>query len=404
MIVPRPPRLLIAASVPETLRAFLMPYAERYRARGWRVDAAAHGVHDAPELAGVFDALHELPWTRDPTDAVNLRAAPRALRSLVTRERYDVVHVHDPIAGFVSRLALRGLRRRGDVRLVYTAHGFHFRPGGPPASNLLFWSLERLAAPWTDRLVVINRDDEQAARRWPVPVVRMPGIGVDLRRYDPVQVKAEAVTAVRAELRLAPAQPLLVMVAELNPGKRHADALASMASCGRPDVVLACAGVGPEEESLRARASALGIAHRVRWLGWRRDVPVLIRAAAALLLPSEREGLPRCVMEACCLERPVIGTRIRGTEELVSDANGVLVEVGDIEAIAAAIRRIVDDPADAADMGRAGRRAMEPFDIGRVLAAHDRLYAELLDDRADLGLGPAGPTAAASAIESDTMP
>lgn len=376
----RPPRLLIASAVPSTLNAFLLPYAAHYRARGWQVDAAAHGAAADPGLVEAFDSVYDVPWTRRPTDPVNLTVAPIRLRALVERERYDLVHAHDPVAAFVARFALRRLRRRTGTRVIYTAHGFHFFAGNVPLKNLLYRSLEALAARWTDHLIVINQEDLAAAHRLPVAgdVTYMPGIGIDTTRYRPGAVDDADVRRVRTDLGLADEQKLLLMVAELNPGKRHRDAVAAVARAG-PEVVLACAGVGPLEQDVRRQAAELGIADRVLMLGFRDDIETLLRAAFAEILPSEREGLPRCLMEASCLERPVIATRIRGVGELVEDGvTGILVEVGDIGALASAIRRLAGDADAAEEMGRRGREAMARFDLATVIRLHDDLYERAL--------------------------
>lgn len=378
------PRLLIASSVPSTLTAFLLPYAAHYRRRGWRVDAISNGAPDCEACVRAFDQVHHVPWTRSPRDPVNLSQAPRVLRRVVARHSYDLVHVHDPIAAFVTRFALRRARRRLGVRVVYTAHGFHFHRGAPALRNLVFRSAEYVASAWTDHLIVINREDLDAARSFPLArrggVTYMPGIGIDTAAYAPEHVSDDAVARVRAELGLAPGQPLLLMVAELNAGKRHRDAIEALARAGRDDVVLAFAGEGPLAGDLAALAVRLGVAARVRLLGFRSDVPALLRASFALILPSEREGLPRCIMEASSLERPTIATRIRGVVELVDASSGVLSEVGDIDALSRAIRDLADDPELAATMGAAARERVRAFDLARVIELHDALYARLLVD------------------------
>ena len=376
------PRLLIATSVPSTLTAFLLPYARHYRERGWRVDAVTNGGGDCGPCREAFDEVHDVSWTRRPRDPANLVHAPRELRRLLARGRYDLVHVHDPVAAFVTRFALRRLRGPGGVRVVYTAHGFHFHGGGSPLTNLAFRALEHVAARWTDRLIVINGEDHEAATGFPIPdehVVRMPGIGVDTSVYDPAAVRDEDVARVRDELGLTGGREALAMVAEFNPGKRHRDAVAALARSGRDDVVLALAGEGPLMDEVRQQARSLGIASQVRLLGYRRDVPALLRASVALMLPSEREGLPRCIMEASCLERPVLATRIRGVNELVRDGEtGILTDVGDVDAMAAAMGRLMEAPEEAARMGRRGREAMRAFDLRHVLSLHDELYADVL--------------------------
>src|SRR5207249_867737 len=126
--------------------------------------------------------------------------------ALVAAEGYDLVHVHSPVAAFVTRMALRRMRRQGKPRVIYTAHGFHFYQGSPRVRGTLFRTLERLAGRWTDHLVVINREDEAAALKYGiVPPQRlryMPGIGVDTQVYSAASVPAADIAAVRGELRL----------------------------------------------------------------------------------------------------------------------------------------------------------------------------------------------------------
>lgn len=337
-------------------------------------------------VSDAFERVHHLPWTRKPWEPANLLATPPVLRRLVLENDYDIVHLHDPVAAFVGRYALRQLRRSADVKVVYTAHGFHFYEGAPKGQALVFRTLEWLASRWTDRLILINREDEVAAKRFPIPPANVryfPGIGVDLSWYHPDRVSDEDVAQFRAALGVGPEVRLIALIAEFNPGKRHLDAVSALARSDRPEAHLVLAGIGPLEEKVREVARDLGVADRVHLLGFRRDIPVLLKASLALMLPSEREGLPRCIMEAAAMERPVLSTSIRGVSELVSEDFGVLTPVGDVEAMAATIREWTDDPAKAAAMGRRGREAMQKFDLQNLLRLHDDLYGQLLGNAED---------------------
>jgi glycosyltransferase involved in cell wall biosynthesis len=381
----RATRLLITTSVPTTLTTFLLPYARHFRERGWVVHAASNGATGCAACRDAFDEVFDLPWTRRPRDPVNVTVAPRRLQALVEAGGYDLVHTHDPIAAFVTRLALRRMRARGRPRVIYTAHGFHFHGEGGRVSNGVFRSMEWVAGRWTDYLIVINRDDEQAARRFgivaPDRLRYMPGIGVDLATYARDRVAPDRPQLLRAELGVPSDAPLLTMIAEFNPGKRHRDAVAALALAKRRDVHLLLAGTGPLMEAVRAAAADAGVGARVHLLGFRGDVPDLLHASFASILPSEREGLPRCIMESLCLERPVISTRIRGVRELVDDETGVLAEVGDVAAMARAIDALADDPELRARMGRTGRERMQAFGFDRVVAMHEALYGEALVPR-----------------------
>ncbi len=376
------PKLLMVSTIAPTLRGFLLPFVDHFRAQGWQVDGLAQGTSDCEVCQEHFDRVWDMNWSRNPFDLNNLRAAPDFIRRVVSDHHYDIVHVHTPIAAFLTRFALRSIRHQRSLSVIYTAHGFHFYQGGHPLKNRIFSRIEKLAGQWTDYLVVINREDEQAAKdRQLVPddrVIYCPGIGVDLDYYNPDTVDAEDVLRIRQSLNLPPDASLLLAIAEFNPGKRHRDMLAAFSQLNDPHAHLAFAGDGGLESDMKALAIQLGIQDRVHFLGVRRDIPTLIRAAIATVHVSQREGLPRSVMESLALEVPVIGSQIRGTSELLSRSGGILVPLGDIAAIRQAMQKMLTDPVARRQMGQQGRRSMAPFDLKTVLWRHEILYEQAL--------------------------
>jgi glycosyltransferase involved in cell wall biosynthesis len=386
--------MLMVATVCNMLRDFLLPLAGHLRERGWRVDALARADDTLDECARGFDAVWDIGWTRSPSELRGVREQLRTVRRVVERGRYDLVHVHTPIAGLLARAALRGGHAAERPQVIYTAHGFHFQPGGAPLSNAAYLAAEKLAGRWTDYLVVLNRADEAAARRFrlvpPDQLLRSPGIGIDPERYSAEQVPAADVARVRAELGLCPSDALLLMVAEFTENKRHRDAVHALERLGRDDVHLAIAGrAGPALPGTRRLVADLSLGDRVHLLGFRDDIPALVRASAATVLLSEREGLPRSVMESMALGTPVIATRIRGVVDLLGDDAGVLVGVGRVDEVARAMAWVVDHPDEARELGRRGRARVRDFDERHVLAVHDELYGRALQRRA-LRRAPAG--------------
>lgn len=376
-------RLLQVTTIPETIEAFLLPLVRHMRARGWQVDGAAGGVQGNAACVAAFDAVHDVPWSRNPVNLDNVRAW-RAIRKVVAMGGYDVVHVHTPVAAFVTRLAVRGLTE--PPALIYSAHGFHFHAGGHPLKNALFKGLEKLAGPWTDRLVTMNGEDFDAAKRLrlvpPERLALIPGIGFDIDGFlarIPADVSREAT---RSELGLQSTAFVLIMVAELNDNKRQLDAIEAVVRlrAGGLDARLLLVGAGPMREALEKRVANLGLEAAVQFLGYRRDVPTLLRAADALLLLSEREGLPRSVMEAMALGVPVVGTDIRGTRDLLEGGAGQLVAVGDVDGIVEAVRRIAHDPEVAARATRSARTKVQAYSLEEVLAAYDTMYERALAD------------------------
>lgn len=374
----KPKRLLIVTTTHETQKAFLFPFAKHFRDRGWQVDGLAEGISGCPECRKTFDRTWDIDWSRNPLEPQNMVRAPRVVREIAASRDYDLVHVHTPVAAFVTRFALRGHKNR--PRVVYTAHGFHFYRGGNPLKNKIFLTLEKMAGRWTDFLVVMNGEDREAAENHrlvpPGKVRYMPGIGVDTESYCGRAVSDRDLERVRQEMKLGDDSTLFLMIAEFIPRKRHQDVLHAFARLGRPEAHLALAGDGPLEPTMQQLARTLGIQDRVHFLGFRRDIPTLIRASSAVLLSSRQEGLPRSIMEALCLEVPCIGSDIRGTRDLLADGCGILVPVGDVEGWARAMARIIDDPAEAKAMGRQGRIRMNDYDLRHIVRMHEELYQE----------------------------
>jgi glycosyltransferase involved in cell wall biosynthesis len=377
------PKLLVVANVASMLREFLLPFAEHYTRLGWHLDGMVGEtttVADTGEELEIYKNIHRVAWSRNPLDPRNFLRAPQTIRNVVAKENYDLIHVHAPIPAFISRYALRNVKNHPP--LIYTAHGFHFHKGGGFLKNKIFLTLEQTAGPWTDYLVVMNREDEGAVRTHKIvpehKLVYMPGIGVDIKKYSPERASEEDVKNVRDELGLKDNERFFLMIAEFNPGKRHRDALNAFAQLNRSDVYLATAGVGPLEEEMKVLASQLGIAERVKFLGYRRDIPVLLKAASGLLLPSEREGLPRSILEALCMGTPVISTQIRGVEDLLANGCGLMTPVGDAPALAKAMAQLLDNPEEAKAMAKRGQEHVKTFDLANVIRLHDELYAKAL--------------------------
>ncbi len=379
----------MVTTVSATLRGFLKPFALHLRETGWRVEAAAAGASADPTLGDVFDRVHDLPLSRSLRDLPSLIRGARATGVVVSEVGPDIVHVHTPIASFLTRFAVRRMPAGRRPLVVYTAHGFHFHSGGPRLVNLLFLTAERIAGRWTDRLIVINDEDEAAARRHRIVperhLVRMPGIGLDTSWYAPTNARDAVVEGSGATHAAAAgsssAVPYFVLVGEFSANKRQADAVAALASMRHGDARLVLLGDGVGRGRVEAIAQDLGVSDRVDFAGLVDDVRPIVEGAVALLNTSHREGLNRSVMEALALEVPVIASTARGNAELVGDA-GVVVAVGDVRGLAEAMDRLIDAPDERRELGRRGRQRMiERYDIATVLGLHDRLYESLLAER-----------------------
>jgi len=153
---------------------------------------------------------------------------------------------------------------------------------------------------------------------------------------------------------------------------------------GFDDVHHLIIGSGPAGQlaKLRTLAARLGIRERVHFLGFRDDAPALLGRLAVLVSASRRETFGRTLVEALAQGVPVVATRSGGPEEIVEDGkSGFLVDVGDAEAIADRMARLLSEPALAASLGAAGRRrAHEHFDVQRMAASVQQVFDEAMAD------------------------
>ena len=287
------------------------------------------------------------------------------------RSRADIVHTHCAIPGLVGRLAAW---LAGVPVIIHTTHGFHFHEGMSWLARWPSLTAERLCGLVTDTLLTQNRGDLDQAERFGIgPRGRRHeiGNGIDLAEFRP-----------RPGHSRPGEPPMLTCVARLEPVKNHRMLLESAGILKRRGAPfrLRLAGDGPLRPEYEELCRRLGIDEQVDFLGYRNDVPELLAQTDIAVLTSIKEGLPRAVIEPMAMGLPVVATRVPGTREVVRHGEtGFLVEVGDNEGLAAALVRLIEDPALRARFGEQGHRvALEEFDENGVVDALRELYRSRL--------------------------
>ena len=244
--------------------------------------------------------------------------------------------------------------------------------------NFVYKQIEKWAGKYTDHLVVINREDEISALELNIVkkerLVYMPGIGVDTGFYNPKSISTEKTSKLKEKLGLASDQTILSMVAEFNPGKRHGDVIDALVLLDVSDVHVVFAGTGLLEEKLKKKVADLGIENQVHFLGYCDDVITVIGASTATILSSEREGLPRCVLESISLGVPVIGAKARGTVDLLGNGVGMLYEIGNVQELADCMKEICFSNDLVESLSKESRKASKNYDISKIVEMHLDLY------------------------------
>jgi len=150
-----------------------------------------------------------------------------------------------------------------------------------------------------------------------------------------------------------------------------------------PDVTFIVAGDGPLREGLERLAADLGLADRVRFLGMRDDIPMILAALDVFVLTSLWEGVPFSLLEAMAAARPVVATTVNGVVEVIQHGQtGWLAAPGDVEQQAMHLEALLKDPITARKMGQAGRRRVEErFSLEDSVMRYSALYQSLYEDK-----------------------
>ncbi len=295
------------------------------------------------------------------------------LRSLVREQRIDLIHAQSPVPAVGARLACWGAR----PRRVYTEHNVweRYHPATYWANALTFWRSDRVLAVSDhvrDSIVLPG-----ALRALPRPPVETRYHGIDL---EAVRGQGEA-DGVREELAIPAGAPIVGTVANLKEHKRI-DRLLHAATIVRaeyPDVRFLLVGSGQLEDELRHMSTRMGLDGTVLFLGFRQDAQRLAAAFDVFALSSEHEGLSIALIEALALGRPAVVPDVGGLGEVVrDDREGLVVPPADDRALAAAIVRLLDDPALRAHLGEAGRARAAEFDIRVAVRRIEQVYGEVL--------------------------
>ncbi|MDQ0141603.1 glycosyltransferase involved in cell wall biosynthesis [Cupriavidus necator] len=291
--------------------------------------------------------------------------AVRSLRELIDALRQaapDLIHAHSAKAGALGRIAGLAL----GIPVVYTVHGFAFKPEAPPRQRIAARVAEWLLAPLAARVICVAEAERQLARSLPLPAQRVSvipnGIPDTPHRADP-----------QAPLRR------IVMVARFAPPKRQDAAIRAFARAGLPACVLTLVGDGPQRHAMQQLAQQLAPG-RVEFAGNITDVPALLASAQAFVLASDHEGFPLSVLEAMRAGLAIVASDLPGIrEQLANNRYGLLVNHDDEIAFSETLRRLADDSTLRTALGHGARQRWEQsYGLERMTEATWSVYCDAL--------------------------
>ncbi len=363
-------KVLFTATVDSHILQFHIPYLKFFKEQGYEVHVATNGKEEIPYC----DKKHLVSFERSPIKINNLKAI-RQLKKIIDEEKFEIIHCHTPMGSVVTRLASKKARKKYNTRVIYTAHGFHFYKGAPLLNWLVFYPIEKSLSKCTDCLITINKEDyELAKKKFKAKKVELVnGVGVDINKFDS-KISNEEKHALRKSIGLKDTDFIMIYVAELSKRKNQEMLLNAMVKLINKDSSIKLLLVGGD--SLNGKLQDIvhnkKLENNVSFLGYRKDVPELLKISNLLVSTSKQEGLPVNVMEGLATGIPAVVTDCRGNRDLIKDEKDGFI-VNDEEML---IDRILQIKENKADLHHISKIELDKFDIKNVQEDMKRIYLE----------------------------
>lgn len=266
--------------------------------------------------------------------------AYRQITELLKKEDFDLIHCHTPIPGLIVRMSAIWLRRKG-TKILYTTHGFSFTSKSSWKQRLIYQSIEKICSYFCDGIITINREDFEAARKMHCKkVFYIHGVGVDTSKYQNVEIDK---AAYRESIGVKEHELMVLSVGELSDRKNHQiiiKALSKIKTDKKYVYVICGNGInGGIAEQLRNLADEKNV--RLLLLGFRFDIPQLMKCSDVGAIPSIREGLGLSGIQSLAAGVPIVGTDVQGIRDyVIHNETGLLCEAFDVDSFAEAIEQL----------------------------------------------------------------
>lgn len=384
-------KVLEICAVSFTVKNFLLPLIDRLITERYEVHTLCSDGPEILDLERKGYIIKRVHITRRISPLSHIFALIR-MTLYMRKERFDVVHVHTPIAAVLGRIAAR---LAGVPIILYTAHGFYFHDAMPAWKRKIIMWLEKIMGQYfSDFIFTQSAEDAKIAI---TEKISTPGKvlhinnGIDVCKFNP-SLQQDFRLSRREEFGFNDKDKVIVFVGRLVKEKGIIDLVKAFHTIADTDDTAKLLIIGDNtaderdlqtKEELQKLTGSPNVREKIIFAGYRHDLHELLTAVDLLVLPSYREGMPRSIIEAMAMAKPVVATNIRGCrEEVVDGVTGFLVPVNNPDRLAKAILTILKDEKMAKDMGETARqRVLSEFDEKLVLDRQISVFARLCASR-----------------------
>lgn len=366
-------KMLFISNGGKKITNFSIPSIMAAQKLGYEFHMAANFSKFEDDASKYNVKIHHIDLDRNPLNLKNIRAYKQMLY-LIKKEKFEVIHCNTPVGGILGRLC--GNKAKVP-KIIYTAHGFHFYKGAPLINRTVFKWAEMWLARYTDVIITINQEDYQTAQKFKLhksgKIYYIPGVGVDTSLISEAKPKREEIIN---QIGANKDSILLISIGELNKNKNNEVIIKALGKLKDHKIHYLLCGIGHRKDELYSLARECGLEDNVHFLGYRSDIPELLKSCDIFVMPSYREGLSRSLMEAMSAGLPCIVSRIRGNVDLILEGKGgFLHDPNDIEKLTKVINILVEDHSLRYDMGINNFERVRKFDIENVKEEINTIYS-----------------------------
>lgn len=368
-------KILFVANIHKHFLAFHLPYIQWFKDKGYEVHVAAGG--DRNIKVPVADKVYYLSLERSPFSINNIKAC-HELKSIIEQEKYCLLHCHTAMGAVISRIAGKEFRDKIGLKILYTAHGFHFYKNSPTRYWFMYYPMEYYLSKYTDAIITINAEDYNLVlnRKFKNKYTfKTHGVGINIDRLrvtsDPLRKE------LRSKYGYDNETVILIYVAEYIKRKNHEFIIRSIPQMVKsvPNLKVLFAGRGELMDKMKLLSEELNVDKYIDFLGFRKDIGELISLSDIGISSSKQEGLPMNIAEIMYSGLPVVASSDRGHRELIDHGfQGYIYEQGDMSSFVNYILKLANEKSIREKMGRSAHEHMKEFTLNETLKEMSKIY------------------------------
>ena len=365
-------KVLFTATIDSHIHTFHIPYLKYFKQKGYEVHVATNDNTEMP----FCDKKIVVPFARNLFKIKNIIAL-RQLQKIINYEKYDIIHTHTLIGSIITRIATRSPIKKYNTKVIYTTYGFPFYKGAPKKDWLIYYPIEKKLSRYTDDLITINKEDyELAKNKFHTNIHYIPGVGIESEKFD-IKLSTFEQEKIRNLLGLKKDDFVIIYTAELNENKNQIMLIKAMKILVKkyPNIHLLLVGKDNYNGYYQNIVSKEKLNNNIHFLGYRTDIPKLLKISNLSVSSSLREGLPISIMEAMYVGLPIIGSNCRENRDLIKDnVNGFLIEPNDVDKFASTVEKIYKNKVNIDLIKENNKEKAKTYTLDNILKYYDNIY------------------------------